>query len=134
MNSSSRLLRAVAASAIAALSLLTGSFAAQAEEASSVKTLYPLHGVSIDVGSKRVIGYYVARGDTCNLTVLMSDKQVGDDVPESSAARLQQSVAANGTARIDTAQGESLELACQPGAAALTVRLLTQVAAYTSVK
>jgi hypothetical protein len=59
---------------------------------------------------------------------------VGDEVPASSAARLLQSVAANGTARVDTAEGESLELACQPGATAMTVRLLTQVASYKDAK
>lgn len=134
MNGTSRLSRAVAASAIASLALAFGTLTAQAEEASSVKTLYPLHGVSIDIGSKHVVGYYVARGDSCNLTVLMSDKSASDDVPASSAARLQHVIVANGTTRIDTAEGESLELACQPQASALTVRVLKQVASYEAGK
>lgn len=124
----------VAASVFGALSLLSGAAIAHADDATGLKTLYPTHGISIDVGSKRVIGYYLASNDTCNLTVLMSDKQSGDDVPATSAARLKQSIAATGKARIDTAEGESLELTCQPGATAMTVRLLTQVASYKSAQ
>jgi hypothetical protein len=133
MNRSFRVSTRVAAGVAAAFSILAGASAANAED-QGAKTLFPTHGVSIDVGSKRVIGYFVASNNTCNLTFLMSDKQVGDEVPANSAGRLQQSVAANGKARIDTAEGESLELACQPGATAMTVRLLTQVASYKDAK
>jgi hypothetical protein len=134
MNRSLRVSTRAAAAIAAAFSILAGASATYAEDAAGAKTLFPTHGVSIDVGSKRVIGYFVASKDTCNLTFLMSDKQVEDEVPASSAARLQQSIAANGKARVDTAEGESLELACQPGASAMTVRLLTQVASYKDAK
>lgn len=116
-------------SAIAAvLALGTSASGTYAAELTGPKTVFPSHGVSIDVGSKHVVGYFIADNGTCNLTLLMGDKLAGDDVPASSAARLKQVVAGNSSAVVDTAEGESLELACQPGATAMTVRLLKQVA------
>lgn len=128
MNRSNRVSLRVAAGIAGAMSILAGAASATAADATGAKTVLAAHGVSIDVGSKRVIGYFVAKNDACNLTFLMSDKQVDDVVP-TPAARMQQVIAANGTARIETAEGESLELTCQPAASAMTVRLLTQVAA-----
>ncbi len=119
--------------ALAALALGATAPVTLAADLTGPKTLFPTHGVSVDVGSKRVIGYFVADNGTCNLTFMMSDKQSGDDVPASSAARLKQVVASNSSAIVDTAEGESLELACQPGATAMTVRLLKQVAAASKV-
>ena len=39
-------------------------------------------------------------------------------------------IAPNEMARIDTTEGESLEFSCKSGATAMTVRMLTDVAAY----
>lgn len=133
MNRSKRVSVRVAAGIAGVLAILAGAAGANAADAAGAKTVLPTHGVSIDVGSKRVIGYFVAKDNACNLTFLMSDKPVDDVVP-TSAARMQQVIAANGTARIDTAEGESLELVCQPAASAMTVRLLTQVATFKPAK
>jgi hypothetical protein len=132
MNRSTRVSLRAAAGVVAVLSMLAGTTAVNAADAGT-KTVLPAHGVSIDVGSKRVIGYFVAKNDACNLTFLMSDQQVDDVVPNF-AARMQQVIAANATAHIDTAEGESLELVCQPAAASMTVRRLTQVATYKVAK
>lgn len=131
MNRSNRVSLGAAAAVSGVLAVLAA--AATANAADGTKTVMPTHGVSIDVGSKRVVGYFVAKNDSCNLTFLMSDKQVDDEVP-TSAARMQQVIPANTTAHIDTSEGESLELACQPAASAMTVRLLTQVATYKPAK
>ena len=118
-----RLFMAVGAAVAAAL-ILSGPVAAE----SGVKTLRPLDGVSLDVGSKRVVGFYVASAHACSLTLMMGELLVEDQEPAGSAARLQQTLAPNTLARLDTTDGESLEFACQPGAATMTVRLLKQVA------
>lgn len=128
MNRSTRLSSRAILTLSAILAMSAGATGAIAAELTGPKTLYPTHGISLDVGSKRVVGYFTADNGTCNLTFLMSDKQAGDDVSPTSAARLKQIVASNGAAVVDTAEGESLELVCQPGASAMTVRLLKQVA------
>lgn len=133
MIRSKRLISRATLAASAAFAFGATAPIALAADLTGPKTLFPTHGVSVDVGSKRVVGYFVANNGTCNLTFLMSDKQAGDDVPASSAARLKQVVASNSSAIVDTAEGESLELACQPGASSMTVRLLKQVASASKV-
>lgn len=134
MNRTLRISLRAASGLAAALALLAGASIANAEEATGVKLLRPAHGMSTDVGSKHVVGYFVANKGTCDLTFLMSDKQTDDDVLTSSSPRFKQVVAVNSTARVDTAEGESLELTCQPGASAMSVRLLKQVASYKDAK
>jgi hypothetical protein len=126
-RSKRRISRAIPAAAVA-LALVASTLPAMAAELTGPKTLFPTHGISVDVGSKRVIGYFVADNGACNLTFLMSDKHLDDETPAASAARMKQVVASNSSTVVDTAEGESLELACQPGATAMTVRLLKQVA------
>jgi len=103
---------------------------AGAEDITSEKTLKPLAGISFGVGSKRVAGYFVADAQVCNLTLMMGDSMESDEVPTSTPTRIQQKIAPNNTARVDTAEGQSLEFSCKSGATAMTVRTLTAVAAY----
>ena len=109
--------------------LATGPSVANAGEL-TIKSLRPMDGVSLDVGSKRVVGYFVASSGACDLTLLMSEKMSGDDVPVGTPARLRQTLASNSSSRVDTPDGPSLELACEPGASGMTLRLLKQVAEY----
>lgn len=105
-----------------------GAFIPSAEAQGAFKTLKPIDGVSLDVGTKRVVGYYVADKNGCQLTLMMGERAIEDEVPAFSAARLKQTVAANASARVETPEGETLEFACQPKAASMTVRVLKTVA------
>lgn len=98
---------------------------------SGAQTVRSGHGISLDVGSKHVVGYFLADAKACHVTLLMGDRTIGDEVPDRTAARIRQTVAPNGVARIETAEGEALELACNAEASGLSVRVRTSVAAYT---
>jgi hypothetical protein len=114
------------AAALASALALSGAASAMADEAKGLK-MTPRHGVSFDVGSKRAVSYYLAKGGICNLTVLMADSRELDTV-KGAATRVTIPVIPAMTARIDTAEGKTLEFKCAPSATAMTVKLLEQVA------
>jgi hypothetical protein len=93
-------------------------------------TFKALAGISLDVGSKRVVGYYEVDADNCALTLMIADAMVGDDVPEYPPVRLHQRVAPGDTAAVDTPEGKSLQLVCKPKAREMTARVLDAVAIY----
>lgn len=117
----------MASVSVFALSILGLASAAHAET-SRVLVVNPTHGASFDVGSKYVVGYFVNTADACQVTLMMSDKIASDEVPSHSAARIRQTVLPNATARVDTAEGESLVVRCHPHAAAMTVHVTTTLA------
>ena len=89
----------------------------------------PAKGLSFDVGAKRAVTYYQPAGGICNLTLLMSDK-IGEEgsVPAAAASRVTVPVLPGKAARIDTAEGKSLEFQCVTGGQSMTVKALEQVA------
>ena len=113
--------------AAALSSLVAFAGGAKASEPSVHLTTKPLQGVSFDVGSMRAVSYYLAEGGICNLTVLMADGRELDTV-KGAATRVTIPVIPAKTARIDTAEGKTLEFKCAPSATAMTVKLLEQVA------
>ena len=102
----------------------------RAEDVTLDKKLKPLTGISIGLGSKRIVGYFVGDAQVCNLTLTMGDSIEGDEVPTSTPTRIVHAIAPNNTARVDTTEGESLEFSCKASAMAMTVRTLRRVAAY----
>jgi hypothetical protein len=123
--------RSLRATSVGALSLLMGglSLAPAMAESSNVKIVRPGHGISLDVGSKHVVGYFLADAQACHVTLMMSDRSVEDEVPQRTAARIRQTVQPYAVARVDTAEGESLELSCHAGAKGLGVLVKTTFAA-----
>lgn len=105
---------------------LAGAASAYADEATGLKMM-PRHGISFDVGAKRAISYYLAEGGICNLTVLMADSNSLDEV-KGAATRMSIPVIPTKKARIDTAEGKTLEFQCAPSASAMSIRVLDQVA------
>jgi hypothetical protein len=89
-------------------------------------TLKHAKGQSFDVGSKRAVAYYLAKGGVCSLTVLMADR--GEDNIKGAATRVTIPVIPTRSARFDTAEGKTLEFACAPSAASMAVKILDQVA------
>ena len=106
--------------------LATGYIAARAAE-SNVAVMAPVKGVSFDVGSKRAVTYYKPAGGICNLTLLLAER-AGDDVVPASASRFTLPVLPGKSARVDTAEGKSLEFGCKVGATAMSVTTLDRVA------
>lgn len=118
--------------ALATIMTLASTAAVSAGEAVSLK-MAARHGVSFDVGSKRAVSYYLAEGGVCNLTVLMAESTVEDEV-KGAATRVTIPVIPTRSARIDTAEGKTLEFRCAPSAQTMTVKVLGQVAVAMSPK
>ncbi len=134
MNRFSR--RSLRATSAGALSLVVCglSLTTAMAENSNVQTVRPGHGISLDVGSKHVVGYFLADAKSCQVTLMMSDRSVEDEVPQKTAARIRQTVLPHAVARVDTAEGESLELSCQAEAKGLGVLVKTTLAANDAAR
>lgn len=119
------------ASALLGVSIATASGIALARDGhhKAAAVFGPAQGISFDVGSKRAIGYYTAANGRCSLTLMLAEAPDADGFASQSAARFKVSVQQGGLARVDTAEGKSLEFGCGPSAAQMTVRTLEQVAA-----
>lgn len=111
-----------------ALSAIAGG--AVAETAASMANLKPRQGISLDVGHKRAVGYFLSDSRICNLTLLVADRmaETGSDIP--AATRLQFDVAAGSDVRVDTSEGKALAFACATDAKSMRVTKLEQMAAY----
>lgn len=110
--------------AVATFSVFSKSNAAEL----ATLTLKPAKGVSFDVGDKRAVTYYRPVTGMCNVTVLLAPR-IGEDsgVPEV-GSRVTVPVLPGKPARMDTAEGKSLELGCGFGARSMTVRTVETVA------
>lgn len=99
-------------------------------EFSSADVVRPKAGLSFAVGSKHAVGYFVAEQGGCNLTLLVADSgdQVADSPRGDAPARFNTLIGAGRTARIDTADGPSVEFFCSTGASWLTSRIMDRVA------
>jgi hypothetical protein len=94
-------------------------------------TLKPMSGVGVSgqqfllnlrVGTKQAISYFQNMNGRCNLTIMVADAYDGQDVPNSSTVRFEVAIDSGRTARMDTAEGKSLEFACQPQAREMNVK------------
>jgi hypothetical protein len=121
--------RTVGVAAVLALSALVGMGSAVAD--TSTNTFKPLQGVSLHLGSKHAIGYFVKGDNVCQLTLVVGEEPVGDDIPAVTPARFSAAIEAGRSARFDTGSGTVLEFGCAPTAASMTVEPLDQVA-YTT--
>ena len=116
--------------AIAVSASATGVHAGANSPARIVK---PLAGLSFPVGSKHAVGYFVPGRSGCELTLLVGESgdSVSDREKGAAPARLTTLVGAGRTARIDTAEGQSVEFFCSTGASFLTTRVIDRVAYAT---
>lgn len=100
-----------------------------AAEGAEIATLKPRQGISLDLGSKRAVGYFLADSRLCNLTLLVADRLQEDAIP-GVATRLQFDVAAGADVKVETGTGKTLVFACATDAARMSVSLLSQVAEW----
>ena len=96
------------------------------------RTMKPLYAISFDVGRKHVLSYFLRKEGLCELTMMVTDRP--DETPKDgeiltlTTARFKAAIGGGKTARLDTADGKSLEYACASGAQAMRVRELDRVA------
>jgi hypothetical protein len=126
----SAIVKSAGVAAVLALSVLAAAGNAAAQSTVNVK---PNQGVSLHLGAKHAVGYFLADNGVCQLTLVVGDEIKGDELPATVSARFRATVEAGKTARFDTGSGTELRFTCTPGAVAMTVEPLKQVA-YTPLQ
>jgi len=91
--------------------------------AAQVKTLKPLQGISFHTDTKDAVAYYLADKGTCKVVVMLTDKSVY------APTRFEKAVEANKSTLYQLDDRNVLEFACQADARAMTINLVTTVAA-----
>lgn len=94
------------------------------------KIVKPLHGVLVQVGSKHAVGYFEPVSGVCQLTLVVGEEPVGDEVSGVTPTRFRASIKAGEHVRFDTGEGKELAFYCGPAAAAMSVETMQQTA-YT---
>jgi hypothetical protein len=115
-------------SVVGAALLSAWSVGAEAEELPNANRVRPAEGLILDIGSKHTVSYFLADGGTCNLTLVVGEKANDEGDGSTVGARIRVAIDSGKTARIETAEGKSLEFACAKGAQAIGVRRLDTVA------
>jgi hypothetical protein len=113
--------RAVFLIAFVGISATASLGMAQAADPASPLTMKPLQGVSFDIGTKRAVSYFLSDGNSCKLTLMLAEVVHGDEVSGLMATRVTVAIEAGKAARLDTAEGKTLEFKCQGGAHAMSV-------------
>lgn len=96
------------------------------------KTFKPLHGISLHIGTKHAVGYFVPTDGVCELTVVVGEEPSEDGVLSVAPTRFRASVKAGQRARFDTGEGKELAFHCAQSATAMTVQTMQQTA-YTPI-
>src|ERR1700730_1284764 len=114
---------------------LAASMSPAAAESRSPTTMKPLKAISLDVGSKHVVGYFLNAEGRCKLTLMVADVPRDEtSEPSSQIMRLRLTVEPGRPALVDTTEGRLLQFGCAPDAQAMNATLLDQMAAGRDVK
>jgi hypothetical protein len=122
---------AIKKGAIAAM--LAGFVALGVQSAAADEGQYiikPLHGITVHVGSKHAVGYFETETGVCQLTLVVGEEPVGDEVLAVTPTRFRASIKAGDHVRFDTGEGKELAFYCGPSATAMAVETMQQTA-YT---
>jgi hypothetical protein len=90
----------------------------------------PLYAVSLDAGPKHVVSYFLTAERQCKLTLMIADGPTNGDASGEPAARVQVSIDAGKTARVDSAEGKTLEFVCRQDAQGMTASSVDRTALY----
>jgi hypothetical protein len=113
---------------VAAITVGTASFGAHAADTSPMQVFKAARGVSLDVGSKKVAGYFVTKSGACDVTLMFADRMDPDGHVSSDLSRLNVPVKTGNATLVYTSEGRALELACGLAGTMMTVRPLAQTA------
>ena len=120
MNKSTSAL--VAVSSLLSLQAIVMSGAAFGAEPQGKRVVMQAHGAAMDVGSKHIVSYFTADNGVCNVTMLIGNKANSEGEGGSVGTRVKFAVPAGMSARTDTAEVKSLEIACTSGASTMSIR------------
>jgi hypothetical protein len=102
---------------------IAATLSALAGYAQAAETVKPLQGVSFHTETKDAVVYYLADKGTCKVVLTLTDKSVY------APTRFKEAVEANKSIRHLIDDGKALEFMCHADARAMTINLLTSVAA-----
>ena len=101
-----------------------GAFTGVSAMAGYGMTMKPLHGVSFDIGTKRAVSYFLSDDEECKLTLMLAELVNDDEANGLAATRMTVAVEVGKAARLDTAEGKSLEFKCQPGGQEMSIDII----------
>jgi hypothetical protein len=120
--------KVITLSVAAALGLSVAAYAAKAADATLPVVVKAARGLSLEVGTKKVAGYYMAKSGVCDVTLMVADLPDADGYVTAQLSRMNVPVKAGTNARVYTSEGKALELSCSLTTSLMTVRTLEQVA------
>ena len=84
--------------------------------------------ISLILGTKRAIGYYMAENNACAATLLISEAFLDDNFDGPTATRVNMTIHSGTTSSVDTVDGRTLEMSCGKNAKFMTVQTVDRVA------
>lgn len=100
----------------------------------ALRNVEPLKGITLTVGSKRAVGYFVSNNNVCTLTLMLADKFYEGADPTSEPVRFNTSVPAGTSTLVETVAGHSLAFSCESGATSMTVQPVERLAYVAPAK
>jgi hypothetical protein len=119
------------ASAVVTASLVISGLGARpvvAEQMQPIAVMKPGTGAGFDIGAKHAVGHYRVVAGACNLTVVVGDRAQDEGALPAAGQRFNMALLPGRSAKVDTAEGKSLEFVCGAAAQAMTVRMIERVA------
>ncbi len=107
----------------------TATMVAHAGNAAPTQVVKAGRGISLDVGAKKVAGYFIATSGACDVTLMFADRMDVDGHVTGDVGRQNVSVKAGSTARVYTSEGRVIELSCGLASTVMAVRSFEQTAA-----
>ena len=124
----SKLLATVLSTAIVIGTATFGAHAQTNTTAHGTQVFKAARGVMLEVGSKKIAGYYLAGDHVCDLTLMLANRADADGNVSGATTRMNIPVAAGTKTRVYTTDGNALEASCSLKANVMTLRPLDQTA------
>ena len=113
--------------ALAAGLMLAGLAVPTVADPWTTEELRPLRAASFELGSERVLAFFVPAEGRCKATLMIAETR--EDEAPSVGSRLSLRIEPGRSATYDGRDGQSLRLDCRPGAAALLTSRVKTLAA-----
>jgi hypothetical protein len=98
--------------ALISLASITKHLSAEALSATNTVAYAPIEGVSYDIGSKSMHGYFVRENGACSVILMIAEKIDPETATPVSAARIRLTLQPGEVAGLDSEEGRSLDFTC----------------------
>lgn len=116
-----------AVATVATVALLLGAAELRAADNSTMRKMRPLQGISIDLGKRRGVGYFLNYNGRCRLVVTVADEPNLQDGQTFTATRFEAEVPAGQATRYNASEAV-LEFACEAAAQSMEMTMTQQYA------